>query len=271
MSNQPVSLQVPILMYHSISYTGTHDFLPFIVRPHEFARQMEHLHEHRFTPITVTEYVRALCARGKGLPERPVVITFDDGYGDFYDHALPVLKEYGYSATLYIPTNCIGATSDCLSSSRIVGRSMLTWDMIRAIHHAGIEIGAHSHTHPQLDLLPKEALRDEIALPKEILEKQLGSPVNSFAYPHGYHSQVVIDEVRNVGYSSACAVKYAMSHLEDDPYALARLLVPINISIADFRRLLRGESVPLARKGERMRTKVWRCIRRFKRRQQGQV
>ncbi len=249
-------------MYHSVSYNAKKDFLPFIVRPHEFERQMDYLNEHGYTPITVSTYARVIRGECDELPERPVVITFDDGYADFYHHALPVLKRYNFPATIYVVSDCIDKMSECMSSSRIYARPLLSWEMLCDLMDAGIEIGAHSHTHPQLDLLSGDDLAVEIAQPKEILECGLNREVASFAYPHGYHSKKVKQAVEDAGYLSACGVKYAMSHLGDDPYALARLLVPVNTSTAEFRRILRGEGVSLARRGERLRTKLWRWVRR---------
>jgi peptidoglycan/xylan/chitin deacetylase (PgdA/CDA1 family) len=255
-------------MYHSISYTGSRHFLPFIVRPHEFARQMEHLQEHGYTPITTSHFARVVRGESATLPERPVVITFDDGYADFYEHALPVLQRLKFPATLYIPTACVGATSSCMVSVRMEmeSRQMLSWTMLKAMRDSGIEIGAHSHTHPQLDLLSGDALHNEIAQPKRILEEELGLPVISFAYPHGYHSPAVIAEVKAAGYTSACAVKYAISNVGDDPFALARLIVPVLTSVAAFGRLLKGEGVKATWKGERFQTRVWRWVRRTRQR-----
>jgi peptidoglycan/xylan/chitin deacetylase (PgdA/CDA1 family) len=255
---------VPILMYHSIAYDGSRNFLPFVVRPHEFARQMEHLQEHKFSPITVSDFARTVRGERASLPERPIVITFDDGYADFYEHALPVLKRYQFPATLYMTTNCVNALSDCISSAKITGRPMLTWDMLMAARDEGIEIGAHSHTHPQLDVITGAQLEREVVEPKQILENRLTTMVTSYAYPHGFHTRQVVQAVRNAGYTSACAVKYAMSSTRDDVFALARILVPVNTSIAVFHRLVRGDGIRPTWRGERFTTRVWRMARRLR-------
>src|SRR6266496_2657570 len=92
--------KVPILMYHSISDHASPKFKQFTVSPKLFAEHMAYLHQHRYIPITVTQFVNALS--NSTLPERPVVLTFDDGFADFYTEALPVLKHYGFAATLYV-------------------------------------------------------------------------------------------------------------------------------------------------------------------------
>ena len=100
---------VPVLMYHSIATGATRKFRRFAVNPVEFAAQMEYLDAAGYRPVTAAE----LAGRRSGgsLPPRPVVLTFDDAYTDFYSAALPVLREHGFRATLYVPTAYVGATT----------------------------------------------------------------------------------------------------------------------------------------------------------------
>src|SRR5690349_8552251 len=103
--------KVPILMYHSISDQAAPRFKQFAVPQKVFAAQMEYLHTHGYTPITVTQYLEAKKQNGTGLPAHPVILTFDDGFADFYSAALPILKQYGFPATLYVTTAYINGTS----------------------------------------------------------------------------------------------------------------------------------------------------------------
>ena len=109
--NRAEKKKVPILMYHSISDHASPRFKQFTVSPKSFAEHMAYLHQHKYTPITVTQFVTALWEKGSKLPRRPVVITFDDGFADFYTEDLPVLRQYGFPATLHVATAFINSTS----------------------------------------------------------------------------------------------------------------------------------------------------------------
>src|SRR5947209_8219947 len=99
--------QIPILMYHSITQSTNPKFKQFAVPPASFAEQMAYLYNHQYTPITVTQLINALSNNTFILSERSVVLTFDDGFADFFTEALPVLKQYGFVATLYVATSII--------------------------------------------------------------------------------------------------------------------------------------------------------------------
>ena len=251
-------------MYHSISNSSNPKFKQFAVSPAAFAEQMAYLYTRRYTPITVTQLVHARSQKEIALPERPVVLTFDDGFADFYTDALPVLKRYNFVATLYITTAFVGSTSSWLWREKETTRPMLTWDQIAEINAQGIECGGHSHTHPQLDLLPLSAARDEIVQSKEVLTHHLGQAVSSFAYPYGYHSVALQRIVKEAGYTSACGVKYEMSVETTNPFSLARLLVSEDTSIDALAALLTSSPPSLATTlYKRARIPVWRLVRRY--------
>jgi peptidoglycan/xylan/chitin deacetylase (PgdA/CDA1 family) len=216
---------IPILMYHSISSYASSKFKPCIVSPEVFDQHLSYLEQYHYTPITVTQFVQAMARGGDGLPPHPVVLTFDDGYADFYTKALPALQRHGFTATLYVATAFVGGTSRWLQYMGEGMRPMLTWEQLAEINASGIECAAHTHTHRPLDMLPPSVVRDEILRSKELLEEHLGQQVSSFAYPYGYYSARVRPIVRAAGYASACAIKGALSSLHDDPYALARLAI----------------------------------------------
>src|SRR5579859_6674544 len=173
---------IPILMYHSIALVNNAKFRPFAVPPKNFAAQMAYLHQHGYTPVTVTQLLQ-ICAGhaepDKQQPERPVVLTFDDGFADFFTNVLPVLQQYGFRATLYISTAFVGQTSYWLRREGEHTRTMLTWEQIREIHNAGIECGGHTHQHVQLDTLPLSRANEEIGRCKHLLEQHLGQSVQS--------------------------------------------------------------------------------------------
>ena len=236
------SMPVPILMYHSISSQASPRLRKSTVAPHLFAGHMAYLAEHYYTSITVTQFVKALTGPKLGLPERPVILTFDDGFVDFYTDVLPILQHYNFIATLYITTAFVGA-KHWLKYEDGLTKPMLNWDQIAEISAAGIECGAHSHSHPQLDTLPEVVARDEIMHCKRVLEEQLGREVSSFSYPFGHYTPAVRQWVRAAGYSSACSVKNAISSTVDDPFSLARLMVTADTSVDNFATMLTDRSL----------------------------
>lgn len=253
---------IPILLYHSIADQVAPPFKKWAVAPAAFASHLDYLKSHHYRPMTVSQLVDSTENNSASLPERPVVITFDDGFADFYTGAFPALRQYDFTATLYITTGYIGQTSRWLSREGEGERPMLTWDQIRELHANGIECGAHTHHHPQLDTLTMTAAHDEIVTSKLMLEHYLRQPVTTFAYPHGYYSPAVRRIVQETGFSSACAVKHAMSYKGDDRFALARIIVAADTNTDAFARLLAGQDLPVALKRERIQTKGWRWIRR---------
>ena len=170
--------------------------------------------------------------------------------------------------TLYMTAGALGGHSDWLAPLGAGHIPMLNRRQLLQLAAEGCEIGAHSMSHPQLDCLPPQQAEYEIHQSKDVLEQVLGQPVNSFAYPHGYHDRRVRQMVVEAGYSSASAVRNALSHSDDDRFALARVTIKSDFGIDRIDRVLSGQGIPLARKRERARTRAWRQMRRWKFRQQ---
>ncbi len=261
LTTKDMSTPIPILLYHSISTDAAPRFRTWTVSPTLFAAHMAYLREHQYTPITVTQLAQAIRDSRFPLAERSVLVTFDDGLADFFTEALPVLQSNGFPATLYITTGFVGDTSRRLYNDESE-RPMLNWSQIAEISASGVECGAHSHTHPQLDILTPVKARDEIVHSKMELEQHIGRTVETFAYPHGYHSQAVKQMVRQAGYSSACAVKHAISAITDDRFALSRIIVTPDADVECFGKFLSGRGLPNAPARERIETKAWRLVRR---------
>lgn len=176
-------VRVPILMYHSVSdgdRSGTHPYYQTVTSPSVFARHMQFLSENGFTPVGVGDVLNYLNGSTQTV-ERPVAITFDDGYRDFYTDAFSILDRYGFTATMYLPTAYIGATEQ-----RFKGLDCLTWGQVRELHAFGIEFGAHTVTHPQLQGMRQQEIENEISDSKRRIEDELQCPVRSFAYPYAF-------------------------------------------------------------------------------------
>jgi peptidoglycan/xylan/chitin deacetylase (PgdA/CDA1 family) len=209
------------------------------VTPELFAAHMEHLADSGYTALTVRELVDRAFERRLALPDRTVVITFDDGFADNHAHAWPVLERHGLTATVFVTSGAVGATSTWLADLGEAQRPMLTWEQIADLAAAGIEIGAHGHEHLQLDTVSFRRAWRDITASRDALEEAVG-PAASFAYPHGYHTAGLKRMVEQAGFSSACAVKDAMSAPGDDRFALARIVVRGGTGVEAFGRTIRG-------------------------------
>jgi peptidoglycan/xylan/chitin deacetylase (PgdA/CDA1 family) len=255
---------VPILMYHSIDERVSPKFARFAVSPSRFRAQLEVLKDMGYRTLSVTEMVMMRLA-GTLPDERFVVITFDDGFADFALNAWPLLMMYGFTATLYVTAGLVGWTSRWLEAAGEGRRPLVTWDQLRDIADSGIEIGAHTMTHPALDMIDPAMAMSEIRGSKEVIQNQLGRRVESFAYPFGYKNAAVCRMVADAGFTSACGVRYAMSDKSDDPFCLARYIVPGNMSLAEFTGTIQGRPPRLANLRDRARSAVWSTIRPYTR------
>lgn len=249
-------------MYHSVSDDpGGRHGAPLTVTPRTFAEHIEYLSDEGFTGHSVRELVAALDGRDR-LGPKPVILTFDDAYRDFHPNALPVLSRHGFSATVYVTTGYIGSSTNPLTGDRKHHRPVLTVEQLSELVAAGIECGAHSHTHPQLDDVPPTRLRDEVRRPKEVLEDSLQAPVLTFAYPYGYHDQAAKEAVAAAGYAAACRVGNMACATDDDRFALPRLTVRSRTDVRRLGRLVRSSPSSLARARARSKDEVWRFVRR---------
>ncbi|MGV9243451.1 polysaccharide deacetylase family protein [Streptomyces sp. NPDC003710] len=248
---------VPILMYHSVATAPNEATRALSVAPEAFAEQMAMLADLKFTPVSTADLARS-WREGAPLPERPVLITFDDGYEGVHRHALPVLAGHGFPSTLFVSTGWIRGAHDTGGGLD----TMLGWDQVRELAGAGVEIGGHSHTHPQLDQLPDDALRFELVHCAEIITDELGTRPVSFAYPYGYSSRRVRRTVRETGYRQSLAVGNGLARRRQGPYALQRVTVRRNTDAEEFERLVQGRAIARNFARDRALTKGYAVVRR---------
>jgi peptidoglycan/xylan/chitin deacetylase (PgdA/CDA1 family) len=208
---------LPILIFHSLDDRGT--VISFAAQA--FGHNMARLHVRGYRTLSLLDAADRV-RQGRPFPTRSLVLTFDDGYETVYHEALPVLQRYGMSATIFITTgqNAPAGLADRLPSCE--GQAMLSWRQILELRRCGVEIGAHTCTHPDLTRLPPAEIRAEIGASKAIIEDMLGAAVRSFAYPFGRYDRRSQDIARE-HFACACSDVLALVTPRSDPHALERV------------------------------------------------
>lgn len=252
-------MNIPILLYHSVSDQSTSLYRQWAISPSRFEEHMAYLYEHGYQAMTMTSIAKAMCLGESKFPERPVGITFDDGLADFLDGAVPVLRKYGFTATLFVATGFVGETSRWLADLGEQDRPMLTWGQLAAL--GGIEIGSHGHTHPQMDIVSPSQAQDEIIQSKKLLEQHLGRTVDAFAFPHGYHTKRLLKVVKNAGYLSASIVDHRMANVEDDAFTIPRIIITADITTDMLAKYLEGEMLRRKTGWGLLMKAAWRATR----------
>ncbi len=234
--------RLPILMYHSISEDREQGVGPYYrtaTSPARFTEQMCFLDENDWQAVSLSDGLAWLRQSPTGgqfnqpqLPSirrRPVAVTFDDGFRDFYSTAAPILRQFSFGATMFLPTAFV---TDAGPPRQFAGRDCLSWPEVRDLHRAGFEFGSHTVTHPKLVDLLWTAVEAELADSKCAIEQRLGCAVPTFAYPYAFpqsHAPFV-DRLRSslaqCGYSACVTTTLGRATAEGDPFRLQRL--PIN-------------------------------------------
>ena len=215
MAPGPSSINVPILTYHYIRVNpDRNDRMGFAlsVTPSDFAAQMDWLAQNGYHTIT-TEDLYTYLNRYGGLPSKPVILTFDDGYADFYTTALPILRSHGFVAVSYVVSGFVGWPG------------YMTSAQIREADRSGMEIGSHTVNHANLANVSAGAVRTQIVQSKEFLEQVVGHPVSSFCYPSGKYTSAVASAVAAAGYHDATTTTYGYSYTLANRYVWSRLRV----------------------------------------------
>ena len=201
---------IPVLNYHQVN---DRDENLMTVSPKEFAEQMAWLEENGYRTITASELADALEGKGT-LPEKPVLITFDDGYIDNYECAFPILRKHNMKAIVFLIPDYVGAYPN-----------YLTWGNIREMQAGGMEFGSHTLNHIVLTELPPEEASRQLRESKLAIEWHIQRPVEYLAYPCGYLNDDIEARVKAEGYRAAFTVEFGNTKRGDDLYALNR--VPI--------------------------------------------
>lgn len=253
---------VPILVYHAVSDDATSQFRPYAVPPARFAEHVATLQDLGCMTLTLSDAAQRLFDRAP-LPDRAVVLTFDDAFGDFAQHALPVLVAANFLATLFVPSAYVGSTSRWLVREGEARRPVMSWSQLQRVADAGVEMGAHSHTHPELDRLSTARLREELERSRAVLEDGLGREMVAVAYPFGYHSRRVRRAARAAGYTFGCAVGNLSANSQSDRWAIPRLSVKATADGAVLRRFVTHRTGRYETTVSETKRLLWRARRSF--------
>lgn len=234
---------VPILMYHMVSddVAGT-KLAKLRVSPSRFRSQMAYLKAQGYEGITIKEWLEYRHNRG-GRPRKPVIITFDDGYENFYTTAWPILKDYGFKAVVFLVTRQIGGVNWWDKEKGEPEEPLMTLEEIVDLAGSGVELGSHSHSHRDLTGLPLAEVESDVRASKSVLEGALGIEITSFSYPYGKENRHVRWAVKEAGFQAACSIHPGDNDDAVDPFQLRRIIVKRNDNMLDFMlKLRKGKS-----------------------------
>lgn len=210
-------VRVPILMYHYVSEPppgASRLRRDLTVQPDVFEAHLGYLRDAGYTSISLEDLYWHLMT-GRSLPDKPIVITFDDCYRDNYEIAFPLLKEYGFTATFFAITDFIDWGNE----------GYVTWEQLREIQQAGMEIGAHSRDHPDLRGRNVDFLVWQILGPREAIEDHVGVRPRFYSYPSGSYDEKVITVLRSDHYWGAVTTHQGILQSSERPFELRRIRV----------------------------------------------
>ncbi|WP_162467224.1 polysaccharide deacetylase family protein [Streptomyces cavernae] len=254
---------VPVFLYHAVSDDPPPWLAAVTVSPRTFVDHLDMIAGSGLRVVPLRQLVEAMLG-GPALPPRSAVLTFDDGYADFWSTVAPLLAARRLPATLFVTTDALGTGRTRSAVGPFPSIATLSWAQVVELDRSGVEIGGHSTTHPQLDTLPWKSVKEEVEGCKQRLEDALGHSVTSFAYPFGYSSRQVRQVVREAGWTSAAAIRSAFSSQQDDPMRIARFMVQADTDREHFGLWTQGRGAPVTPFGEAWRTRGWRSYRRLR-------
>lgn len=217
-------MAIPVLLYHQIAPLP-HDKIPFRglwVHPDRFRSQMAWLKRLGYQGLSLRNAMPYIKGEKTG---KVAAITFDDGFRNNYENALPVLTEFGFTATNYFVANQIGGSNVWDQALGVPLTPCMSLAQMREWAALGHEVGAHTLDHANLEKTPDEEARRQIKHSKTMLEDMLGSEVTNFAYPYGANHQIHRDMCRDAGFETATTTVRGRARLNDDPFGIPRVYI----------------------------------------------
>lgn len=213
-------VSIPVLNYHSVTIDPGNIV---VISPEKLAEQMAYLHDQGYTPLTLEAFIRLLEGDNfEHPPKKPVLLTFDDGYIDNYEQAMPILAKYGFPATLFV------------SPGMTEHDGYLNWEQIKKLQTAGWDIQPHGMSHPHLPKLSAEEQAYEIVEARKQIEAQLGTTADIFCYPFGEFNQTTLKLLNQHGFRYAFTIQQGMATNQQQPFQLKRIFVNGEESLKAF-------------------------------------
>lgn len=220
-------MNIPVLCYHDVTPKNPNNN-ELLVNPEKFKEQLQYLKDNNYTPITLDELYDYL-RNNKPLPEKPVVITFDDGYKGNYEYAYPLLKEFKFPATVFMISNYVGAPD------------FMTADQLKEMSNNGIEIESHTFKHDDLSILDEAKQLETLKDSKVNLEKIIEKPVDFVAYPFGRYNSSTRVAAEKAGYKLGFNLNGNFADRKDNNFNIDRIYVSNNDSLNKFESRLTGK------------------------------
>ncbi|MHB1651796.1 MAG: polysaccharide deacetylase family protein [Desulfitobacteriaceae bacterium] len=214
------NISVPVLYYHSVSSSDPKN--PLRMPPKEFEKQMAYLSQHSYHTVSPSQLSDFFNGKGT-LPLNPILVTFDDGYNDNYTNALPIIKKFGFTATVFVIVNIVGKNGH------------MSWGELEELAHEGWQIGSHTLSHSDLTKLDPSKLTREVKYSKELLEDHFG-PIKFLAYPSGTYNSKVEKAVKDAGYIMAFTTDRGWANRKTDPLLEHRVYCYATIGMAEFEK-----------------------------------
>ena len=250
-----------ILMYHAINTPRSASEARYCVMPAAFREQMAYLSHSGLMPIPLSQLVDSLRT-DRVLPLNSVAVTFDDGFECFQRNALPVLTQFQIPATLFAVAGKLGETNTWMQAKGWPERRLMDANELRTVQAAGVSIGCHALSHRPLTKTSDAELMQETAYARRILSEAVGADVTLFAYPHGAQGERERRAVADAGFVAACATVPGFNNPDADLFALRRIDVYGNDTLASFRRKLQFGANRVTR-GDLVRYYLNRIATRF--------
>jgi peptidoglycan/xylan/chitin deacetylase (PgdA/CDA1 family) len=233
------SLQCAALLYHHVGPQRPNTYPGLTVSATAFARQIDTLARRGYQGISANQWMDARA--GATLPDKPVIITFDDGYADLSEYALPVLAENRFGATVFVVTDLLGKEDAWLRAEGKAPQRLMTAEQVRDWADRGFEMGAHSRSHADLTRVSRKEATAEVSGSRRRLEEIVSAKVRCFAYPYGFYNSSVLEIVRHE-FEAAFTVEFGRNDRQSDPHRLRRTMVaPTDGPTAILWRAARGD------------------------------